>query len=526
VNSLKILVADDDALIRKMLQLMLIKHGHEVVEAIDGTEALAKLEDSRHHIDIAIIDWGMPGLEGIEVCRRLQAAECSAYLILVTGKGSDQDVIEALEAGANDYLTKPFTEDNLRIRLLVGAKYLRMQKNLTTRVAELEGGLIQREEFDSLLSAMIKSESGVSDLLFVSRKPPQVEAFGKLKPVQFGAWSEPLCPADIERLANFLIGHNERLRADFDATGSCDLSYVIEGCARMRVNVYKQNGAPAIVMRKLESKVPNLEMLGTPPVFQEFIREKNGIILVTGSTGSGKTTTLAAMLNELNETQAIHMVTLEDPIEFLHDQKRATFSQRQLGHDFNDFATGLRAALRQAPKVIFVGEIRDRETIEIAMSAAETGHLVFSTAHTVNAGQTISRILGMFGKDDESQVRQRIAETLRAVISQRLVAKIGGGRQLVTEIMGSSLRTREAISYGESEGRNFNEIIEASTTKGWQSFDQSLLKAYEADLITEDTAMLYCSVKSSMKHKLDRVKQIRGIMPDLDVGLRLAPDSH
>lgn len=432
-------------------------------------------------------------------------------------------MVAALEAGANDYLTKPFSEGVFRIRLLIAAKYLQMQTVLTNRVVELEGGLVQREEVDSLLSAMINSEKGVSDLLFVSRKPPQVEAFGRLKPVKAGAWGEILTPADIQRLANFLIGQNERLRSDYDSMGSCDLSYVIEGCARMRVNVYKQNGAPAIVMRKLESKVPNLEALGTPPVLNEFIREKNGIIFVTGSTGSGKTTTLAAMLNEINETLPIHVVTLEDPIEFLHEQKQATFSQRQLGHDFNDFSTGLRAALRQAPKVIFVGEIRDQATIEIAMSAAETGHLVFSTLHTVNAGQTISRILGMFDKGDEAQVRQRLSETLRAVISQRLVTKIGGGRQLITEVMGSNLRTRETISYGESDGRTFNEIIEASITKGWHSFDQSLLKAYEADLVTEDTAMLYCNSKSSMKHKMDRVKQLRGVMVDADVGLRLSP---
>jgi len=521
---MKILVADDDHLIRKMLQMMLMKMGHEFVEASDGREALALLESPQSPIDIAILDWGMPEFEGVEICRRLRENESSCYLILLTGKGTEQDIVTALQAGANDYLTKPFTEDNLRVRILVGAKYLQMRKKLSTRVAELEGGLIEREEFDSLLGGMINSEKGVSDLLFVSRKPPQVEAFGKLKPVSVGNWGDVLAPADIQRLANFMLGTNERLRADYQSSGSCDLSYEIEGCARMRVNLYKQNGSPAIVMRKLESKVPNLSALNTPEIFNEFLKEKNGVILVTGSTGSGKTTTLAAMLNELNETQDIHIVTLEDPIEFLHEQKRGTFSQRQLGHDFNDFSTGLRAALRQAPKVIFVGEIRDRETMEIAMSAAETGHLVFSTLHTVNAGQTINRILGMFPKEDEQQIRQRLAETLRAVISQRLVGKNGGGRQLITEIMGNSLRTREAICYGESEGRNFNDIIEASVIKGWHSFDQCLLKAYEEDLITEDTAMLYCNIKSSMKHKLDRLKQIRGTAIDMGIGLRLSQE--
>lgn len=523
MNSLKILVADDEQFVRTVLTTTLVRMGHQVTEAYDGRQALTLLEDPKSHFDVAILDWTMPEVEGIEVCRQLKEKNCRTYLIVVTGKGEDQDVTTALEAGAHDYITKPFTDNILRVRLLIGAKYLQMQTDLTNRVVELEGGRVEREEMDRLLSGMITCEKGVSDLLFVSRKPPQVEAFGRLKPVQVGAWGEVLASADIQRLVNFLIGDSERLRSDFAATGSCDLSYEIEGCARMRVNIYKQNGAPAIVMRKLESTVPTLEKLGTPPILNELILEKNGIIFVTGSTGSGKTTTLAAMLNEINETQPVHIVTLEDPIEFLHEQKRGTFSQRQLGQDFSDFATGLRAALRQAPKVILVGEIRDRETMEIAMSAAETGHLVFSTLHTVNAGQSISRVLGMFGKEEETQVRQRLSETVRAVISQRLVPKIQGGRQLITEIMGSNLRTREAICYGENEGRTFNDIIEAGSTKGWHSFDQCLLTAFENELITEDTCMLYCNVKSSMKHKLDRIKHLRGmVIEDSGLDLRLS----
>ena len=208
-------------------------------------------------------------------------------------------------------------------------------------------------------------------------------------------------------------------------------------------------------MRKLQSEVPTLDKLGLPPIFREIVKEKNGIILVTGGTGTGKTTTLAAMLNELNHTEEIHIVTLEDPIEFFHSHGKAAISQRELGKDFPNFADGLRAALRQAPKAILVGEIRDRETLEIAMTASETGHIVFSTLHTINAGQTINRILGMFPREEEQQLRQRLSETLRYVISQRLVNKIGGGRLLVTEIMGSNLRTRETIIYGESENKSF-----------------------------------------------------------------------
>jgi len=245
-------------------------------------------------------------------------------------------------------------------------------------------------------------------------------------------------------------------------------------------------------------------------------------VLVTGAAGSGKTTTLAAMINELNETHDIHILTLEDPIEFVHSHARAAVSHRQLGKDFPNFAEGLRSALRQAPKVILVGEIRDRETMEIAMTAAETGHLVFSTLHTINAGQSINRILGFFSRDEEVQVRDRFADTLRYIVSQRLVSNKAGSRLLITEVMGSNLRTRETIRYGESENKSFHEIIEASAIFGWHTFDQSLLKAREADLITAETVMSYCTNKTNMRQSLDLLAKKRGVEPgDADLGLKL-----
>jgi twitching motility protein PilT len=292
------------------------------------------------------------------------------------------------------------------------------------------------------------------------------------------------------------------------------------------VNIFKQNGRPAIVMRKLQTEIPTLDQLGLPPIFREMIKEKNGIIFVTGATGSGKTTTLAAMLNELNSTQKIHILTLEDPIEFLHPHKEALFNQRQLGKDFPDFASGLRAALRQAPKAILVGEIRDRETMEIAMTASETGHVVFTTMHTVNAGQTINRVLGMFAKDEEQQLRQRLADTIRYVVSQRLVSKIGGGRLMVSEIMGSSLRTRETLLYGESENRTFQEIIEAGDTMGWHSFDQSLLKAYKDELITDETALIFCTHKNKMRRDVEMLKKLRNLSFDEPSGLRMEMEAE
>ena len=325
----------------------------------------------------------------------------------------------------------------------------------------------------------------------------------------------------IEQVVAHLMGDDERLKHELATYGSCDCSYALANLARFRVNIFKQNGKQAIVMRKLQTEIPTLDQLGLPPIFKEMVREKNGIIFVTGATGSGKTTTLAAMLNELNLTQKIHILTLEDPIEFLHPHKQALFNQRQLGKDFPDFATGLRAALRQAPKVILVGEIRDRATMEIAMTASETGHIVFSTLHTINAGQTINRIIGMFSKDEEQQLRQRLADTVRYVVSQRLVTKVGGGRMLVQEIMGSSLRTRETLLYGESENRTFQEIIEAGDTHGWHTFDQALLKAFKADLITDETALIFCAHKNKMRRDIDMVKKLRNLSFEEPSGLRM-----
>ena len=380
---------------------------------------------------------------------------------------------------------------------------------------------MDRETVDALLTGMLESADGVSDLLFISGKPPLIEVHGRLHEFPIDTPESVLTPPLIEQLAGQIINGNERLRMEFAATGSCDCSYAIEDLARFRVNIFKQNGRHAIVMRRLQSEIPTLEKLGLPPVFREIVKEKNGIILVTGATGTGKTTTLAAMINELNRNDEIHIVTLEDPIEFFHKHGKAAISQRELGKDFHSFSDGLRAALRQAPKVILVGEIRDRETLEIAMTASETGHLVFSTLHTISAGQTISRILGMFNRDDEQQLRQRLSETLRFVISQRLVNKIAGGRLLVTEIMGSSLRTREAIVYGESENKSFHEIIEAGSTLGWHSFDQELLRACEAGIIANETAMLHCTNKGKMQRDLDLLQKTRGAVLEAHSGLKL-----
>ena len=369
---------------------------------------------------------------------------------------------------------------------------------------------MDRNTVDALLTGMLESSEDVSDLLFIAGKPPLVDVHGRLNEFPIDTPGSVLTPLQIEQLAGQIINGNERLRLDFANLGSCDCSYAIENVARFRVNIFKQNGRHAVVMRKMRSKIPTLDSLGLPPIFGEMVKEKDGIILLTGGTGTGKTTTLAAMINELNTTQDIHIVTLEDPIEFFHEHGKAAISQRELGKDFPNFADGMRAALRQAPKAILVGEIRDRETLEIAMTASETGHVVFSTLHTANAGQTINRILGMFPREEEAQLRQRLSPVLRYVVTQRLVNKINGGRLLVTEIMGSNLRTRETILYGESENKSFQEIIEAATNLGWHTFDQSILEAYKADIVSEETALTSCTNKGKMRRDLDLVQRQRG----------------
>jgi twitching motility protein PilT len=370
-----------------------------------------------------------------------------------------------------------------------------------------------KTEFDQLLTAMIVSSEGASDLLFVVGRPPQVENHGKLMAFTPKAEAPLLTSAGIEGWARVIINENQRLIQDLAKAGSCDCSYQLEGVCRFRVNIYRQSGNYAMVLRKLQTQIPSIEKLKLPPVFEQIIKEKNGVIFVTGGTGSGKTTTLAALLNEVNQTGEVHVVTLEDPIEFMHPHLKSTFSQREMGRDFFSFADGLRAALRQAPKVILVGEIRDRETMEIALTAAETGHVVYSTLHTISAAQTINRILGMFNSDEEKQVRERLAETLRYVISQRLVPRKEGGRLLVTELMGSNLRSREAIALGESENRRLSDVIEAGSPAGWHTFEQSLIKAYEEDLITEETALLYCVNRTQMHQRLDAARKRRATSP-------------
>jgi twitching motility protein PilT len=337
-----------------------------------------------------------------------------------------------------------------------------------------------------------------------------VESDGQLVPVDVRPPFKELSPFQTEIFALNLINQDKRLTHTLLQAGSCDLSYSLPGKARFRVNVFSQMGSFSIVLRKLESKIPTIEELKLPNSMFKISQEKNGIVFITGATGSGKTTSLAAILNEINEDRAVHVVTLEDPVEYQHHHKKSTFNQRELGIDFDSYASGLRAALRQAPKVILVGEMRDRETVEIGLSAAETGHLVLTTLHTIDAGSTVNRLVGMFQTEEEQQIRIRLADTMRWIVCQRLLPKVGGGRVATFEILSTSLRVKDSILHGESEGKTFYEMMQAGRAFGMTTFDDHIVDLYQKGSITQETAMAYSSHKGVVRRGIDNIKSSRG----------------
>lgn len=369
---------------------------------------------------------------------------------------------------------------------------------------------MKKQEIDHILTRMLDSHKNVSDLNLTVGKPLQVESDGELVHVEMRPPFKELTPFQTEIFALNLMNQNRRLSRTLLNGGSCDLSYTLPGKARFRVNVFSQSGYYSIVLRKLESKIPTIEELQLPEAMYKIAKEKNGIVFVTGATGSGKTTSLAAILNVINEDRSVHVVTLEDPVEYQHPHKNSTFNQRELGVDFDTYANGLRAALRQAPKVILVGEMRDRETVEIGLSAAETGHLVLTTLHTIDAGSTINRIVGMFSTEEEHQIRIRLADTLRWVVCQRLLPKIGGGRVATFEILGTNLRVKDAIMNGESEGKSFYDMMQAGGAFGMTTFDDHIIRLYEQGLATEETALAYSSRRGIVGRGIDSLKSARG----------------
>jgi twitching motility protein PilT len=365
-----------------------------------------------------------------------------------------------------------------------------------------------RSHFDHVVGLALTQAPSLSDLLFVVGKNVQAELHGELRDVDlpFG----PLLASQTEAMAQVLLGRSVRLYQDLMARGSCDLSYEHPSKVRFRVNIFWQRGSLSVVMRQLSSTTPTMAQLGLPPQFGDMSLERFGLILVTGATGTGKSTSLAALIDEINLKQAVHIVTLEDPVEYVHPHKRGTVNQRELGQDFDSFASGLRAALRQAPKVILVGEMRDRETVETALQAAETGHLVLGTLHTSDTGQTINRIIGMFDASEEQLIRQRLAASLKYVVSQRLMRKVGGGRVAAFEILRNNLQIREIIQTGESGDKTYYGVVEAGSTFGMFTFDQFLLTLYEKNLIERDTALANSTDRAKLTLAIDQVRLARG----------------
>lgn len=370
--------------------------------------------------------------------------------------------------------------------------------------------MLTEREIKDLIQRLAFLEDGISDVFILSGYPFQVMVYGRMKSVFLPEYPvERLSPFQVEEIAFNMMKDKPYLFKKLLQDGYADFSYFLDDETRFRVNVFSRQRTYNIVMRKLESKVKSIEELKLPQVFYKIAKEKFGIVLVTGATGQGKTTTLAAILHEINKNEAVHILTLEDPVEYLHKPIKATINQRELGTDFSSFAEGLRAALREAPHVILVGEIRDRETMDIALTAAETGHLVFSTLHTIGAAQTINRIIGFYSKEEESQIRQRLASALRWVIGQKLLPKIGGGRIPVFDILYNNLRVREIILSGESEGKTFYDAMTQGKPFGMQTFDQHLIELYKQGLIEEELAYYHALRKDIVGRQIELIKKER-----------------
>jgi len=369
-------------------------------------------------------------------------------------------------------------------------------------------------DLDPLLEHMLDAAPDISDLNLSVGRPPQVEVDGQLRPVSY-AGIEKLMPYQTELIAMRLLANKRDLADKLVRTGSVDLSYSLARRTRFRVNVFAQRGSYSVVLRVIPNKVPTVEELGIPPQLNEIAGELNGIVLVTGPTGSGKSTTLAAIINKINREKPIHVITIEDPIEYLHPHATATINQREVGSDTGTFALALRAALRQAPKVILVGEMRDVETISIALEASETGHLVLSTLHTIDAAKSIDRIVGVFPKNEERQIRTRFAQAFKWVVSQRLVPKKGGGRVAVCEVLRATSRTREYVQEGEREGKSLHDAMDDGRLEGMQTFDTELERLINAGVIDREVGLSYSTNRTNLQLRLDTMGEPTAEMPSL-----------
>jgi twitching motility protein PilT len=355
-----------------------------------------------------------------------------------------------------------------------------------------------------LLAGMLRASDKVSDLIFSPGRPPQVEIHGQLTAVEIPG-SGTLSADDTRRIAADLIGNNKQAINTLREQGSCDVSYGLPGMARFRVNVFIQRGSCAIVMRVIPTEIPTFSSLRLPAQLEEAAKVRNGIVFVTGGSGSGKSSTLAALIDRINTEYCYHVLTVEDPIEFLHKHKKSTVHQRELHSDAPNFTLALRAALRQAPRVIMVGEIRDRETLEILLEAAENGHLVLSSMNTVDSSKTIDRIVGMFPSSAQQSARERLAKTFRYIVTQRLMPRRDGGDRIaVVEILKSNSRTRDCVEQGERPGRTLLDAIKASEDEGMQHFDGEIAKLVRSGLVDLETGLVFASNATVLGQELAR----------------------
>jgi twitching motility protein PilT len=368
---------------------------------------------------------------------------------------------------------------------------------------------VRTPELDSLLRTLLESGERLSDLNFTPGKPPQVEIDGQLRFPFVDPPLPELTPFMTEEIALNLLHERPELLRQLLEQGSCDCAYEVPGLARFRANIFTQRGCFSAVLRRLETRVPMLDDLALPPVFRKMTELEKGLVLVTGASGQGKSTTLAALVHEINLTRPVHIVTLEDPIEFLHKHEIGTVNQRELGTDFDTWSNGLRAAVRQSPKVIVLGELRDKETLEAAINASDTGHLVFATMHTLGAGQTIHRIIGMFPSDVQERLRARLADALRYVVAQWLVPRQGDGRIAVLEVLANTRRAADLIREGETEFKTLATVIAQGAADGMQTFDQHLSRLFADDLVDQETVLHYCTDRVWVTREMDRIRHAR-----------------
>jgi twitching motility protein PilT len=484
----RIIYAEDDPTCVVNVRRILSAEGHEIESVTSGEDCLDAC--GRRPPALVLLDLTLPDGSGLDFLRSLRRDHPDLPVIIVTASESVRDAVIAIKLGAVDFLSKPIDAQRLSVSVR-NSLQLRQQKEETDRLKTATGEGPSKVAIDDVLRDLVLR--GGSDLHLKAGRPPLMRISSDLVPSSFPVLEEQ----DLNSVLRAVLGREgyRILQEGFE----CDASYELPGVARFRVNAFKRMGRFGAAFRTIPLNIPTLELMGLPPVLKDICKAPQGMVLVTGPTGSGKSTSLAAMIEHLNQTQPLHIVTIEDPIEFVYTDQQSTVTQRQLGSDVKSLAEALRRALRQDPDVILMGEMRDRETMELAMHAAETGHLVFSTLHTNDAKQTLDRIVDAFPPEASHQVRSMLALTLQAVVSQRLVRRADGkGRVAAIEVMINSPNIRELI--GEGKTASIEKVIaQSGDYYKMQTFNQALAKLVLSRTITEEEAAGASTSPSDLK---------------------------